>query len=89
MGWRDFLLTAQRNPHEFLSLNLLAEFQTNGGILEPGQLLNVYPPLCTQGSANGVSVKALSALERIRFLADLARQIRNLADGTEVRLVMK
>jgi hypothetical protein len=88
IGWREFLSAAQRNPQEFLSLNRLAQFHRQGGIVRPGQLLSVYPPLCTEESANGVSVRTTPALERIRFLANFAAQIRDVAEGGKVRVVV-
>lgn len=88
IGWQDFLLAADKNPQEFLSLNLLAQFQGQGGILQPGQLLNVYPPLCTKESANGVRLRAIQALECIRFLAEFAAQTRNVAEGGQIRFVV-
>ncbi len=85
LGWQEFLTAAAANPVEFLSLQLLEQFRRDGGSLEPGQLLSVYPPLCIEESANGVSLRAISATDRIGFLADLAAQISNLPDGAQVR----
>jgi hypothetical protein len=51
------------------------QFQAEGGALEPGQLLNVYPPFCTAESGAGVSLAAVPVAERLPFLADLARQM--------------
>ena len=75
MGWRDFFAAAAADPIEFLSLQILERFRREGGSLEPGQLLSVYPPFCTEESAHGVSVQAISANERILFLADLAAEL--------------
>ena len=72
----DFLAAAQADPIGTLSLEPLAQFYHEGGTLEPGQLLNVYPPFCTEEAKAGVSLKAVPALERLRFLADFSRQIR-------------
>jgi hypothetical protein len=65
----------ESDPIEYLSLQPLFQFQNEGGSLQPGQLLSVYPPFCTKESANGVSLKAIPTLERITFLADFAGQI--------------
>jgi hypothetical protein len=89
VGWREFFTAAAANPNEFLSLQLLERFRSEGGSLEPGHLLNVYPPLCTRESANGVSLKAISARQRIRFLADLAAQIGGLSDGSKIRMIVQ
>jgi hypothetical protein len=75
LGWREFLNTAATSPVESLSLQLLQQFTSDGNLLEPGQLLSVYPPLCTKESGKGVSLRAVSALNQIRFLADFSAQI--------------
>jgi hypothetical protein len=89
VGWREFFEESAANPNEFLSLQLLEHFRNEGGSLEPGQLLSVLPPLCTKESANGISVKAISALGRIRFLGDFSAQIRGLSDGSKIRIIVR
>jgi hypothetical protein len=89
IGWREFFAAAAANPNEFLSLQLLERFRSDGGSLEPGQLINVYPPLCTAESASGVSLKAIRAPQRIRFLADFAAQIGGLSDGSKIRIIVQ
>lgn len=74
-GFNEFFLNAATDPLEYLSLQPLLQFQREGGMLSPGKLLNVYPPFCTKEAAAGVSLRAISALERISFLADFAGQI--------------
>jgi hypothetical protein len=86
MDFATFLRRALDAPLESLGLHPLLRFQHDGGTLEPGQLLSVYPPFCTKESAQGVSLRAIPALERISFLADFARQIANLPEGTKVRI---
>jgi hypothetical protein len=76
MDLKTFLNNAQDNPVEFLSLEPLLQFMTEGGKLEPGQLLSVYPPFISEDSANGVSLKAISMFDRIGFLADFASQLK-------------
>jgi hypothetical protein len=80
-----FLDSAQENPDRFLSLNLLRQFERDDGPLEPGKLLSVYPPLCCKEAAGGVSLRAISAIEQVGYLADFARQISSAVDGTRVR----
>ena len=83
-----FLQEAQENPIDFLLLNVLVEYHKNGGKLEPGQLLNVYPPFCTEESSQGVSLSAVSASERRSFLAGLARQLQQVEDGQSVEFII-
>lgn len=79
----EFVLAVGRDPAETLGLGPLMQFQADGGMLEPGHLLNVYPPFCAQESGNGVSLSAVPTAERLDFLADLARQ---LPDDGEFRV---
>jgi hypothetical protein len=86
MTWQEFLNAATCRPVEFLPLQPLTRYLSDGGTIQPGQLLSVYPPFCTSESANGVSLKAIPAMERIRFLADFAAQLASVADATKVRM---
>lgn len=67
MDLKIFLNKALDNPAEFLSFEPLLQFMPEGGELEQGQSLNVYPPFITGESADGVSLKAISMFERIAF----------------------
>lgn len=84
----SFLEAIQREPVETLQLQPLLAFWDEGGELEPGQLLSVYPPLCTKESAAGVSYNAIPAAERIGTLADLAAQLASHPDGAKVRFMV-
>jgi hypothetical protein len=81
-----FLEAAQADPVEYLSMHPLLRFMREGGSLEPGQLLAAYPPFCTKQSGDGVSLRAMSADERRRFLAHFAAQIRDLPEGGSIRI---
>ncbi|MCA1566378.1 MAG: hypothetical protein LC803_12215 [Acidobacteria bacterium] len=88
MSLEVFLAHARKNPVEFLSLQPLLQFLNDGGVLKPGQLLSVYPPFVAKESENGVSLKAISMFDRIRFLADFARQVSGLRKGTKINLAV-
>lgn len=81
-----FLNRAQENPVEFLSLQPLLQFMSEGGELKRGQLLSVYPPFITKESANGVSLRAISMFDRLGFLADFARQISGISEATKIEI---
>ena len=83
----EFDQAARADPDHFLQLGPLNQFQSEGGRLEPGQLLSVYPPFVFKESAEGVSLKAVPTLERRRYLSDLARQLRDVPDGASLRYV--
>jgi len=85
----QFLKEAMTDPMEFLLLQPLQQFMNEGGQLNPGELLNVYPPLCTKESADGVSLKNIPTSERISFLADFARQLKELPDGQRIEIKIK
>lgn len=89
LGLDEFLRRAEADPLGFLGLEPLAQFREEGGGLMPGQLLSVYPPFCTRESEKGVTLRAIPAAERHRFLADLAAQTRDLPDGSAVRIVVE
>jgi len=79
LSFGEFLTAVEQTPIDTLGLQPLMQFQSDGGRLEPGQLLNVYPPFCTAEAAAGVSLGAVPVVERLAFLADLAAQLP--ADG--------
>jgi hypothetical protein len=82
----EFLEAAQADPVEFLGLHPLVQFNNDGGILRPGELLSVAPPFCTQEAAKGVSLRALDALDRLGFLAEFSRQIASVPDGAQIKI---
>ena len=86
MDLDTFLNRAQDDPIEFLSLQPLLQFMSEGGKLKPGQLLSVYPPFITKESANGVSLRATSMFDRLGFLADFARQISGVSEGRKIEI---
>jgi hypothetical protein len=70
-----FLADVERDPVDTLGLHPLLQFQAEGGTLEPGRLLMVYPPFCAREAAGGVTLRAIPAGERLDFLAHLAAQL--------------
>ena len=54
-------------------------------IMQPGQLLLAYPPFVFRESGTGTSLKPVPAGEVILFHADLARQIRDVPEGGQVK----
>ena len=84
LGLVGFDAAVRANPVDFLNLGPLEAFRAEGGRLEPGQLLSVYPPYCVDTGTANRSFRAVAAADRIRFLASLAAQIRNLPDATAI-----
>lgn len=73
---RAFDAAVRSDPVAHLSLEPLQAFLAEGGVLQPGQLLSVYPPFATKRMFERVSYRAVSTEDRIRHLADLAKQLR-------------
>ena len=88
-GLFEFLENIQNNPIQYLRLQPLLMFARNGEKLEPGQLLNAYPPFCTKESGSGVSLKAVPYDEQIRYLAQLSTFLGNIPDGGQLKVTTK
>ena len=86
LGLEPFLAAAAADPIDFLRLQPLIDFRQTGGTLSPGQLLSVYPPFVIRTDTEGRTYQPLPAAARLRSLATLAREIRDLPDGTRVRI---
>jgi hypothetical protein len=81
----QFLLAAKEDPLEFLAMQPLMSFQREGKVLQPGQVLQAYPPFCTKEARQGVSLRAISISEALDYLANFSRQISSVADGDRIR----
>ena len=88
LSFWEFLGSVERDPIETLLLAPLMRFQVDGGRLEPGQLLNAYPPFCTQEAAAGVHLKAVPAWEQLEFLAHMESVIEQLRDGQPFAVIV-
>jgi hypothetical protein len=73
------------DPGRALDYEPLLEYLAGGAELRPGQLLAAYPPFVLSADGARRDIHAVDAVERRRFLADLARQLHGLPDGAEVR----
>jgi hypothetical protein len=85
VGWEEVIALAKTNVADFLGVHELQRFHREGGILAPGQSLSVYPPFIAK-SETPRFLRAVSSLEHISWLADFARQIRTIPDGTSVKI---
>ena len=80
-----FFTAVEADPVETLGLHPLLQLEQEGGRLEPGELISVYPPFCMKESGEGVSLRPVSADDCHAFLWDLAEQLRDVPDGGKVR----
>ena len=85
----DFFDQIDEDPMGFLDLGPLDLFHEDGDKLPLGHLLHVYPPLCTAQAEEGIQLKAVPADDCINFLADLARQLDGLPEGTAIEIRFK
>ena len=86
LGLETFMNRATRDPVEFLLLQPLRQFLSDGGELKPGQLLNAYPPFMMKEAFDGVSLKAVPMFQQISFLADLSKQIGSVPKGATLKI---
>lgn len=84
LGLGAFLSAASNDPVEFLGLHPLLQLHEEDKQLEPGQVIHVYPPFCTEESKNGVSLTPVSWQEALGFLSDLAKKIRLVGTGNKI-----
>ena len=81
----QFFSAVESDPVGFLAMQPLLRFQREGNLLEPGQVLQAYPPFCTKEAAHGVSLCAINATEALVFLANFSRQMSDLPEGERIR----
>lgn len=85
VSFLGFLATVQEAPNQALGLEPLLRYQDAGKLLEPGELLSVFPPFCMQESPGEIHLSAVPALDRLNFLASFSKQLEDLDDGEEIR----
>ena len=85
----EFLINANNDPMEYLSLHPLKQFFNEGGKLGIGELLNVYPLFSTKESANGVSLKNVPMMEQLNFLKSFYSQTKELNEDNRIKISIK
>jgi hypothetical protein len=86
LGLAAFLAAALADPVDVLALQPLMQLHREGQTLAPGQLVNAYPPFCTEESRHGVSLRPVDAEEQRAFLAELCQQLKPVADGSRIEI---
>lgn len=84
LGLASFLSAATTDPVEFLGLEPLLQLQNEGVSLEPGEVIGVYPPFCTEEARKGVSLKPVAVGEALMFLSDFSKKIGSVEDGENI-----
>jgi len=78
-----FLASARKDPESYLGMGPLIQLQRQGHQLAPGEVVHVYPPLCTKEASSGFSTKAIPVTEALAYLAQLSDQLSRLSDGAQ------
>lgn len=86
VNFTEFIKLCNENPVEYLFLEPLVLYENEGKKLKHGQLLNVYPPFCTKESEDGISLNAIPALERLKFLMSFYKQTVNVSDSCSIKI---
>jgi hypothetical protein len=86
VDFKHFLFGAEKFPLDALGMEPLRAFQQRGGVLQPGQLLSLFPPMCIETAQQKPRVQPQTVAARLAWLADLYRQIKNLPDGQHLQL---
>ncbi|UOG76602.1 SMI1/KNR4 family protein [Hymenobacter tibetensis] len=87
VDFKHFLFGVEKYPLDALGMEPLRGFQQQGGVLQPGQLLSVFPPLCIAINNGKVpELKAATVSERLAWLAGFYQKIKDLPDGQTIRL---
>ena len=81
-----FFTNYTENPIEYLGLEPLLQFQSEGKNLNPGEVLCAYPPFCTEQAKAGVTLGAIPISEALNYLPEIAEAISNLAEGEELKI---
>jgi len=84
VDFKHFLFGIEKFPLDALGMEPLRSFQQLGGVLEPGQLLNIYPPVCIESGQEQRNLKPLPVAERLTYLADFYGQIKDMPNGQRI-----
>jgi hypothetical protein len=82
----EFVESAMEEPEDYLDLQPLYGFFSEGGVLEPGELLHVYPPFIVENEEDGVQVAAAPFDMQMDFLKRLYLMIKDLDDEADIEI---
>src|SRR5690606_14715094 len=70
----QFLEAIEKDPVNFLGMYPLIQLEMDEKSLEPGQLLQAFPPLSLQSSAMDLTIKPVPIFEQLQYLRDFYRK---------------
>ena len=82
------LIDQPGNANDWLMIPLVDRLVATGHLLTPGRCYGYRLPPLLGGGYDLDDIITLPILEHLRFHADLHRQLKDLPDGTRVRLVV-
>ncbi|MEO8200405.1 MAG: SMI1/KNR4 family protein [Gemmatimonadota bacterium] len=81
-----FLQRVMENLPDLLGYDPLQALTHAWGQLEPGKLLIAYPPFVLDTGTDTRSIRPIDALEARQYLAEFARQLRDIPDGGQLNI---
>ncbi len=90
-NFADFLAEIESNPVDFLLLQPLIQFYSDGGKLEPGESLFVYPPFCTVEASGKIILDPMDSMQLLVAHARMADRLSKLSPGErfDIREMLK
>ncbi|RTQ52126.1 SMI1/KNR4 family protein [Hymenobacter gummosus] len=86
VDFRTFIVGVERFPNQALDLSAVSSFMEFGALLQPGELLAVYPPNCVKTDEDQFNLTRMPTDVRLASLANLYEQIIRLKPGQKIRL---
>lgn len=80
----DFIEAVQADADAVLNLEALRLFQEQGGSLDPGELLQAEPPLCTQEADEGVGLTPVPVDEQLAYLRQFYGRIKRVSEDGKI-----
>jgi hypothetical protein len=85
-----FFRLVESDPLNTLRLQPLLDFIERSGCIQEGELLAVFPPLCSVQAQQGIAAyQAVPTLEHRKYLSELAAKIRLLSPGDTFDFVVQ
>ncbi|GAB3824143.1 SMI1/KNR4 family protein [Hymenobacter jeollabukensis] len=86
VNFTGFIEGVQRFPDKALDLGPVGQFMEYGALLQPGELLAIYPPVCVKSDDESFELTRMPTEVRLHSLAHLYKQIIKLKPGQQIRL---
>jgi hypothetical protein len=88
-SWEDWLLDVRADPESEVAVWLLEEWQLRYRSIKPTEHLAPKQPFVLGGGFHAENLYAVESASNLRWHAQLARQLRDVPDGAEVRVTVR